>query len=111
VALLERDTIVRAFQLLNERLASAGQRAEVFLVGGAVMCLVREARPATKNVDTWFTEPAAVRAAVRSVADELELPEDWLNDAAKGYVPANAGYDTWQFLSNVTIAVADPPTQ
>ncbi len=108
--LLDKPTIVRAFELLNERLAAREQHAEIFLVGGAVMCLVHGARPATKDVDGWFTEPAAVRAAAQSVAEDLNLPADWLNDAAKAYVPGNAGYESWQSLSHVTIAVADVPT-
>ena len=64
MALLDRETIVDALTRLDQRLGARGQRAEVFLVDGAVMCLVHEARPATKDVDAWFT----VRAAAQEVA-------------------------------------------
>ena len=61
MSLLTAGTIERAFEPLNDRLDAAGQRAEVFLVGGAVTCLIHQARPSTKYVDGWFTEPQAAR--------------------------------------------------
>lgn len=54
-----RDTIVRALHVLTGRLAVEQARAELFLIGGAVRCLVHQARAVPKDVDGWFTEPAS----------------------------------------------------
>jgi hypothetical protein len=43
------------------------------------------------------------------VAVSAELPEDWLNRAAKAFVPPNAGVESWRVLGNLSISVADAP--
>jgi hypothetical protein len=107
---LDRATIAEALSRLTQRLRARNERADLFLVRGAVMCLVHKARPATKDVDAWFSNPQIVRAAAREVAAEMGLPEQWLNDAAKAYVPANAGYERWQTLSHLSVSTVDART-
>jgi hypothetical protein len=107
---LTRDAIVDAFERLDRALGARGVRAELYVVGGAVMCVVLHARPATKDVDAWFTEPQAVRAAAQEVAEEAGLPADWLNDAAKAFVPAGATFERWRAFDHLDVSVADDRT-
>lgn len=61
-------------------------------------------------MDAWFTSLQAVRGAAREVAAEMQLDENCLNDAAKAFVPANAGYEIWQALSHLTTSTIDART-
>ncbi|HUE84721.1 MAG TPA: hypothetical protein VMO26_01465 [Vicinamibacterales bacterium] len=110
MALLTREQIEAALAMLDAELGRAGQRASIHLVGGAVMCLVFRAREATRDVDAWFEEPGVVRAAAARVAEALQLPADWLNDAAKGFLPDGARFESWRVLPNLEIFVADART-
>lgn len=107
---LTKEQIVEALERLDRALGARGTRAELYLVGGAVMCVALDARASTKDVDGWFTEPQAVRAAAREVAEEMHLPEDWLNDAAKAFVPPGATFERWRSFPHLDISVADDRT-
>lgn len=108
--MLTREQIVEALERLDRALVGQGARAELYLVGGAVMCVVLDARASTKDVDGWFTEPQAVRRAARQVAAEMGLAEDWLNDAAKAYIPEGAIFERWRSFHSLDISVADERT-
>jgi hypothetical protein len=61
----------------------------MLLMGGAAMVLMDNARPSTRDVDVFILLPKKaqiVRELAKQVAHEYNLPEDWLNDGAKGYL-------------------------
>ncbi|MGE5830902.1 MAG: DUF6036 family nucleotidyltransferase [Micromonosporaceae bacterium] len=87
--LLDREQITCLLEALSEELQRRGTRAEIFLVGGAAMALAYDARRATRDLDAVFQPKDAVYAAAVAVAAEYSLPDDWLNDAVKGFLPGD----------------------
>jgi hypothetical protein len=79
--------ILAALQALGEELTRRGVRGQVFIVGGAAMALAYSTRRVTKDIDAVFEPKSAIYAAAAKVAEELGLPEDWLNDAVKRFMP------------------------
>jgi hypothetical protein len=92
---LSADDIRRLLGELASELDAAGQRAEIFLVGGAAIALCFDARRATRDLDAVFTPTDSVRRAAASVADREGLDPDWLNDAVRasyrGLTPMRCG--------------------
>jgi len=84
---LTRARIVAALQALGDDLSSQGVRGDIFIVGGAAMALAYSTRRVTKDVDAVFEPKAVIYQAAARVAEELGLPEDWLNDAVKAFLP------------------------
>lgn len=84
---LSRQRILSAFERLASELERRGVRGEVFVVGGAAMVLAYDAREVTRDIDAIFEPKSAVYEAATAVAEDLGLPDDWLNDAVKGFAP------------------------
>lgn len=101
--MLNSETILRLFTALNDELRGAGVRGEIGICGGAVMCLVFKARESTKDVDAVFLPTQEIRHASKLVADKLGVPEDWLNDAAKGYFLSQPPVHDVVELSNLRV--------
>lgn len=105
---LSREDIQRLFALLNAELAAEGVEGELYLVGGAVMCLALGARDATRDVDALFEPSRVVREAARRVAGKAGLPDTWLNDAVKGYLSPRGEFDRFLELPHLRVFVAHP---
>lgn len=98
--------IQRLFQLLNEELKKESIQGELYLVGGAVMCLVFQTRPSTKDVDGYFQPTQKMREAAGRVAAQSGLKKDWLNDAVKGFFSGQGTFDRFLELSHLKIFTA-----
>lgn len=108
MTVLRRDEIISLLQLLDKELERDGICGELYLVGGAVMCLAFDARRVTRDIDGFFHPTSAVRAAARRVAEFRKLPEGWLNDGVKGFLSETGEFQEYLSLPNLRVSVARP---
>lgn len=89
MSLLSQQEIAKALTRLGEIAQERGHQIELLAVGGVVMVLAYNARASTHDVDVFILLPKEAQIArklAQRVAQEMEWPEDWLNDGAKGFL-------------------------
>ena len=117
MAILHRQDIEIALRRLGEIAAAEKQLLRVVIVGGAAMVLGYNARQSTRDVDGVFVEPplrSVTRQWIAQVASEQLWPDDWFNDAAKGFMVgvsfgrllfSSHGIEVWQPLPEQLLAM------
>jgi uncharacterized nucleotidyltransferase DUF6036 len=83
---MDRSEIVAALTALAGELTQHGVSAEMYVVGGAAIALAFDERRSTRDIDAVFEPKAVVYEAAAAVAEQLDLPAGWLNDAVKGFL-------------------------
>jgi len=84
---MDREEMMAALRDVGEELERREVTAKLYVVGGAVMVLAHDSREATYDIDGDFYPHDAVSEVVADVARARCLPDDWLNSAAKIFVP------------------------
>ena len=107
-ALLTKQEIIELFAALDAELRKENVVGELYVVGGAVLCLALDARPATRDVVAYFEPSNVIRKAAARVASSNDVPETWLNDAAKGYLSSTGEYRPFLALANLRVMTASP---
>jgi hypothetical protein len=72
------------------------------------MCLALEARAATRDVDAFFRPTRLVRQAAARVAVAAGVPENWLNDAVKGFLSPRGEFEAYLELPHLRVFIARP---
>lgn len=86
----DANSMEKAFSRLGELAIEEGKTVDIAVYGGSALAVAYNLRSSTRDVDAVFEKDKAfVNKAVAKVASEMGLPEDWLNDAVKGYVSPN----------------------
>jgi len=86
---VDRDEILSLLNELGDRLAARQVRGEMFLVGGAAISLAYATRRSTADLDAIFEPKQVIYEVAHSMARDHALPDGWLNDAVKGFLPGS----------------------
>ncbi len=103
---LSTADIRRLLAMLDKELGVANAEGELYLVGGAVMCLALNARDSTRDVDGMFRPTRVIREAAARVAVQANVPSTWLNDAVKGFLSPKGDFDLYLELEHLRVFTA-----
>ncbi|WP_052593060.1 DUF6036 family nucleotidyltransferase [Luteipulveratus mongoliensis] len=92
---------------LGDRLQDQDIHATVYVVGGAAIALRHSRSRTTQDVDAAIEPEREVLAIARDIAQERDLPPNWLNSSAGPYIPPRAmdGVHAEQ-LGGLTVQIA-----
>lgn len=85
---LTKKKILELFQQIDLELSKTDIHADLFVIGGAAMTVAYDARPSTRDVDGIWQPTQPIRDIIKMLAEEHGLETDWMNDAAKGFLPS-----------------------
>lgn len=113
---LTRADVIDGLRELVAQLRDAGAPARMQIVGGAAIALTLNAdRVATVDIDGPLDPAEPILAVARRLADQHGWRQDWINDAAKIFVPTGFGQRAAEWITIhddgvVHVQIATPET-
>jgi hypothetical protein len=105
---LTHDEMRALLTELGARLHAAGVEATLYIVGGAAIAFELDVRRVTADIDAVFHPETTVRAEVAAMANEKGLPQGWLNDNARAFVPGGDDDAVPFTVPGMSVALASP---
>ena len=81
---MDKSELIELFTELDKELETS---VDLILIGGAAMILHYGALRTTRDIDVLFLrgDTSEIRSAIKAVAENRQLNDDWMNDAAKSF--------------------------
>lgn len=108
-AALDAQRVRALLQELSDRLDARGVQAQLFVVGGAAMALAYDQDRLTRDVDALFVPAPIVRQIAEEISAAHGFEPDWLNDAAKGFLPGDDARPVTVFESESLLVQVPSP--
>ncbi|WP_052475832.1 DUF6036 family nucleotidyltransferase [Cohnella kolymensis] len=105
---MDKEKMISALSMLNEKLGNSDETGEIILFGGAVMCLVFGSRGYTRDIEAVFEPKGSIYAYAREIAEEAGLPLNWLNDGVKVWLYTEPETELVMQLNNLRVLAAKP---
>ena len=106
--MLSKEQIIKYLKQIGKELSVQKLRGEILLTGGAVMCLVHEARDSTKDIDALYEPKSVINKIALQIAEDNNLPTNWLNDGVKGFMSDRAGVEDYVVFAGLSIQTVTP---
>lgn len=99
---MRKEQTLHYLQKLNDKLAEENATGELYIVGGTAMALLYNDNRITYDIDGEYAPKDSMERLAREIAEEENLPKDWLNDAV-----SRLGFDFESDTQSVPLDVGD----
>ena len=100
---MSREDMLKYLEELSSRLKCINRSYDIVLFGGAAMAIVYEARDATRDIDAKYRSSVELRRVIKSISDDFEIDEGWLNNDGEHYVTNKMSTSLYLDFSNLKV--------